>query len=225
MVVQLLVFRRGVSHQGTSGDAKVGTCVVQGCIDQKIFLFPSQVGIYSFYVGCKHFTNRCGGFVYGCKGLQEGSLVVECFACIRDEDGWDTKGLVYNECRRRYVPCGVSSCFEGVTDTSVWEARCIGFLLDEELARKAFDYISVFVEFNETVVLLGGAISQRLKPVSVMGYIECFGPTLHAVGNHVGHFAVERNTLFDSIYNGFVGFARKEFLHFLTVEDVSSVVF
>ena len=41
VVLQLLVFGRGVSHQGTSGQTKVRAGIVQCRVDEEIFLFPA----------------------------------------------------------------------------------------------------------------------------------------------------------------------------------------
>ena len=224
MVIQLLVFRRRVSHQCTACNAKVGTCIVQYLIYQEIFLFPTQVGIYTFYIRHEHLTNFGSGLVYCSQCFQQWSLVVECFTGVGDEDCWDTQSLVYNKSWRRYIPCSISTCLEGISDTSIRKARCIRFLLDKKLAGKAFDDISVFIEFDEPVMLFSCSISKRLEPVSIVSYIECLSPTLHSVGNHIGHFTVEWNTFFDGVDDRLVSFARKELLHLLAVEYVGTVI-
>ncbi len=43
MVLELLVLGRFVTHQGASGHHQVGTGAVERLIDQKIFLFPSEI--------------------------------------------------------------------------------------------------------------------------------------------------------------------------------------
>ena len=225
VVVQLLVLRRGVSHQGASGNAQVRTGIVQGRIYQEVFLFPSKVGIYTLHIGHEHPAYFGCCLVYCCQCFQKRCLVVQCFTGIGDEDGRNTQGLVHNEGRRRHVPRRVASGFECVTDTSVRKTGSIRFLLDKQLAGKTFNHISVITEFDESVVFLGGAVGKGLEPVGIMSYVESLCPAFHAIGNHVRHFAVERNTLLDGVDDCFVSFARKKFLHFLTVEHMSTVVF
>ena len=48
---------------------------------------------------------------------------------------------------------------------------------------------------DEGVVLLGGALGQRLEPVCVMRHTVFLGPLLHAGGHGVGHRAVERRAI------------------------------
>ncbi len=43
VVLKLLVLGRFVAHEGASGHHQVGTCAVERLIDQKIFLFPSEI--------------------------------------------------------------------------------------------------------------------------------------------------------------------------------------
>ena len=224
VVVQLLVLRRGVAHQGAAGDAEVRAGIVKGSIYQEVFLFPAQVGIYSLHFWHEHLAHFGSSLVDSSQCLEQWSLVVECLSGVRDKDGRDTQGLVDDEGRRRYIPSGISACFERVADTPVREARCIRFLLDEQLARESFDDVAIVVEFDESVVLLGRAFSKGLEPVCIVSYIICLCPALHAVGNHVGHFSVEGNTFLDGIDHSLVSFARKEFLHLLTVEYMGTVI-
>ena len=225
VVIQLLVLWRWVSHQCSTGDAKVRTSIVESSIYQEIFLFPSQVSVNTLYIRHEHLAYFGSSLVYSCQCLEQWSLVVECLAGIRDEDGRDTQSLVYDEGWRWYVPCGITTSFEGIADTTVREARCIRFLLYQEFAREAFDYTTVVTEFDESVVLLCRTVGQWLEPVCIVSYIECLCPALHAVGNHVRHFAVEGDTLFDGVDNRLICFGRKEFLHLLAVEYMNSVIF
>ena len=73
-------------------------------------------------------------------------------------------------------------------------------------------------------MFLGCSVRQRLEPVRVVGDVEGFCPTFHAVGNQVCHFAVDGSAFFNGVGYGFVGFTGQVFLHFLTVEDMAAVV-
>ena len=213
-----------MSHQCTSGDAEVGTGIVERGVHEEVFLFPTEVGIDTLHVRYEKFTYFGRRLIDCCQRFQERCLVVECLAGVRDKYGRNTQCLVYDEGRGGNVPCGVASCLESIANTSVGKARSIRFLLDEQFAGETLDDVSVIAELDEAVMLLGGTVGERLKPVRVMGYVESLCPTLHAVGNHVRHFAVEGNTVLDGIDDCLVGFFGKKFLHLLAVKHVCAVV-
>ena len=170
MVVQLLVLRRGVSHQGASGDAQVGTCVVQGGVYQEVFLFPSQVGIYALYLREEHaaYFGRC--FVYGGQCFQQRSLVVERFAGVRYEYGRDTQGRIDDEGRGGNVPCRVSACFKCIADASVGETGGVGLLLDEKLAGEAGDAVTFdqVVAISDDTLKVGADVAKATVSATVM---------------------------------------------------------
>ena len=64
VIFQLLIFGTFVSHESSAGKYQIGTSRIQTFIDQKIFLFPTQIGIDVLYIFVEISTyGRCR-FVY-----------------------------------------------------------------------------------------------------------------------------------------------------------------
>ena len=78
---------------------------------------------------------------------------------------------------------------------------------------------------DEAVVLLTGDAGQGLEPVGVMGGALLDGPALHDAGHHVGHFQIERLTLFDGRLQALVGRAGQTLAHLMLVKDFAAVKF
>ena len=97
MVFQLLVFRCFVSHQGASREQQVGAGCIQAFVNQKVFLFPAEIGHHFLYFRVEIVTYIHGCLVYGSQCFQEGSLVIQRLSCIGDENRWNAKCIVNNE--------------------------------------------------------------------------------------------------------------------------------
>ena len=76
VVFELLVFSRGVSHQSTARQAEVGTGIVEGQVDEEVFLLPAEVGIYTVDVLVEQLADVGSCLVYGVQGFQQRGLVV-----------------------------------------------------------------------------------------------------------------------------------------------------
>ena len=64
VIFQLLIFGTFVSHESSTGKYQIGTSRIQTFIYQKIFLFPTQIGIDVFYIFVEISTYGCCRFVY-----------------------------------------------------------------------------------------------------------------------------------------------------------------
>ena len=84
---------------------------------------------------------------------------------------------------------------------------------------------SLAVVLDEGVVLLGGAVGQRMKPVGVVARAAVDGPALHAFGHTIGELQRDALLIVDGVYERLVGRFGKIFEHLLTVEDHRGVVF
>ena len=74
MIFQLLTFCRRVTEYGSSAHHQVGTCIGQGFINYKIFLFPSQGGNYFGNILIKIITNIHGSFIHASSDFSKGAL-------------------------------------------------------------------------------------------------------------------------------------------------------
>ena len=121
VVVHLLVLGTLMSHQGAPSEHQVRTSRVESLVHEEILLLPSEVHLYFLYVVIEILANICRRLAHRMESTEEGSLIVECLTRIGDEDGGDTQGIVDDEHRRGGVPCGITTCLEGVADTAIGE--------------------------------------------------------------------------------------------------------
>ena len=82
MVVHLLVLGGVVPHQRAAREHQVGACAIEPFVNKEVFLFPSQVAGHLFHALVKIVAHLGGSHVDSMLGTQQGSLVVEGFACI-----------------------------------------------------------------------------------------------------------------------------------------------
>ena len=118
VVVHLLVLRRVVSHQRAPCQQQVRTGSVETFVHEEVLLFPAEVRGHLLHAGVKVMANLCSSHVHGMQGAEQRSLVVECLAAIRDEDGRDAQRVVDDEHRRCGIPGRVAAGLEGRADAT-----------------------------------------------------------------------------------------------------------
>ena len=187
VVIHLLVLGRVVTHQGAACEHEVGASRVETLVNEEIFLLPTEVADNLLYFRIEIVAYFCGCHVYGVKRAKQRCLVVECLACVRDEDCGDTQRVVDDEHGRCGIPSRVATGLECVTDTAVRERAGIGLLLYEQLARELLYHATLAVVLNERVVLLGSAFGKGLEPVGVVCHAVLVGPLLDALSHSVGN--------------------------------------
>ena len=225
VVLQLLVFGALVSHQRTTRQHQIGTCSPQSLIDQEILLLPTQVGGYALDVGVEVVAHVHRSLTHSRDRAQQGELVVESLARICDENGWDTECCIDNEGGRCCVPSRVAARLEGVADTAIGERRCVGFLLNEQLARELFEHTSHAVVFEECVVLFGRTARQRLKPVRVVCSSLIHSPLLHSRCDFGSDLTREWRTVVHRVEHSLVGLFVEITAHCSAVENLRAEVF
>ena len=200
VIVHLLIFGRVVSHQRSARQHQVGTGKIKTLVYQKILLFPSQITRNLLHLWVKILCHSSCRTVYGLQRAQQGCLIVERFACVRNKDGRNTKCVVNDKDRRCGVPSRISARFKGVANTATGKRRCIGFLLHEQLSRKLFYHSTLSVGLNKSIMFLCRAFGKRLKPMGIMRNTVLVGPFFHAHSYGVGNVAVKSRTVIDNIY-------------------------
>ena len=65
----------------------------------------------------------------------------------------------------------------------------VRFLLHEQLACELLDHTSLAVMIYKSVMLLGGAVGERMEPVGIVACAAVDGPAFHPVGHTVGQLA------------------------------------
>ena len=186
-------------------------------------MFNTQVGTDASDLGVKVVANGGGGFIYRTQGAEQRGLVVKRFASIGDEDGGDAQGVVDDKYGRRSVPCRISAGFEGVADATVGETGGVGFLLDEHLAGKFLHHAAFAVVLQKTLVLLGGASREGLKPVGVVRHTHLCCPSSHSLGHAVGDTSVEGRPFLNDRDKCIVRFPCQVAKHLLAVEDMLGI--
>ena len=99
VIFQLLVLTAFVAHQRTTAKQQVGTGGIQTFVYQEVFLFPSQISVYFLYIRIEIVAYVDGGFIDGFQCFQQGSLIVQRFAGISNEDGRYTQGITNDKSR------------------------------------------------------------------------------------------------------------------------------
>ena len=221
VVVHLLVLGRVVAHERSTGEQQVGTCRAEAVVDEEILLLPAQVGLHLPHLGVEEAGHIGGCRVEGMERAQQRSLVVEGLAGVGDEDGGDAERVVDDEHGRRGVPGRVAAGLEGVADAAGGEARGIGLLLHQELARELFDHATLAVVLHKGIVLLGRAVGEGLEPVGVMGHTTFLGPLAHALGHGICDAPVEVCAVVDDIDELLVDVRRKILVHLLAIENLA----
>ena len=65
VVIHLLVFGRVVPHECASGKHEVGSGEIKVFVHQKIFLFPTKIGLHFFYLWIEQLGHIGGRLVHG----------------------------------------------------------------------------------------------------------------------------------------------------------------
>ena len=213
VVVKLLAFRRSSTEEGTAGLAQVWTGVVQRLVYEEILLLPSQGGHHLGDILVEILAHFRSGLVHCREGLEQRCFVVEGLSGVCDKDGGDAQRLTDQKRRAARIPQRVSTGFECGTDAAIREARSIGLLLNQKAAVKPLNGTSPAVGLNEAVVLFGGAASQRLEPVGVVGCTTCHGPLFQSTGHLVGNFAVNAGSVHHGRDHMFIRFLCQVLAH------------
>ena len=206
MVFQLLSFSRCMSEECSACKHQVGALVKQITVNQEVFLLNAQRNCTIGHFGIEQLTNFGSRFSHKRNRLQQRCFIIQGFACVAYENGWNAQGFAsgffHDECRRIGIPGGITAGLKGVADATVGEAACIRLLLHQSLAAEAFHAGVLSVWFEERIMLFSGSSAQRLKPVRVMfrTFTQC--PRLHAFCNLIGHCAIYRSVEFCGLFNG-----------------------
>ena len=220
VVVHLLVLGRVVAHERAAGEHQVGAGVVKPLVDEEVLLLPAQVAHHLLHGGVEVVAHLRGRHVHRVERAQQRRLVVERLAGVGYEDGGYAERVVHDEHGRGGIPGRVAPCLERVAYAAAGEARGVGLLLHEQLARELLYHASLAVVLYEGVVLLGRAFRKRLEPVRVVRGSVLLGPLLHAFGHGVGYRAVEAGPVVNHVYHGLVNRRGQVFVHLGAVEHV-----
>ena len=209
-----------MAHQCTTCQHQVRTGRIKTLIDEEILLFPTEVYLYLVHIVVEILANIGGRLIDGVEGTQQRSLVVEGLACVGDEDGGDTEGVVDDEDGRCGIPGGIASCLEGVADTARGERTGIGLLLYEQFTAEVLHHTSLTVMFDEGIVFLCRTLSEGLEPVRVMGSTHLLSPLFHACCHSIGYRTVQTGPVVDDVDEFGIDIRRQVFIHLLTIEHV-----
>ena len=134
MVFQLLALGAVVSHQRTTCQHQIRTCIVQCLVHQKILLFPTKIGMHVLNLFVKVRTNFARRMTESGGRADKRCLVVQGFASICDEHGRYAKRVTDKKNGGTRVPGGVTAGFKRITYAAARERRCVRLLLVERIA-------------------------------------------------------------------------------------------
>ena len=149
VVFHLLVLGRVVTHQGAACQEEVGTCRIQALVNEEVLLLPTEVALHLLNVIVEILAHVGGSYVNGMESAKQRSLIVECLTSIRDKDGGDTECIVDDEHWRCRIPGRITAGLESVTDTTRWERRSVGLLLNEQFAAEFLNHTALEVMLDE----------------------------------------------------------------------------
>ena len=114
MIVEFLPLRRHHSEQSPSCESKVRPFLIEVDRNKEIFLFCSGYRMYSLYCCiAQQFQHSQCLIVQRIHGPQQRCLLIHCFAAVGTERGRYAQCLVSYKCKRRRIPCRISSGFKG----------------------------------------------------------------------------------------------------------------
>ena len=224
MVIQLLVLRGSMTHQGSPRDHQVRSCGVEGFIHEEIFLFPAKVGKDFLDLRIKETADRHGRIRNCLQSFFERSLVVKGLSSIGNENGRDTEGVIHDEYRRSRIPCSVASGLESRPDASVGERGGVRFLLRQGTAVEFLYDSTLPVIFDEGIVFFRRTFRERLEPVGHMGDVMFQRPFLHAFRDPVSGLPVQWMSLVDALKKGRKSVSIKILAHLAAVENEFSKI-
>ena len=224
VVFHLLPLGGAGAEEGPPGVDQVGAGVVEGLVDEEVFLLGAAGRLDPGAVGPEQLQDADGVLADGVHRAEQGGLLVEGFAGPRAEGGRDAEGrpvrVLEDEGRAGRVPGGVAAGLERVADAARGERRGVRLAADEFLARELGDGRAGVGGREERVVLLGRQAGHRLEPVGVVGGPALHGPLLHRGGGAVGDVRVERDAPLDRGAEGLVDRLGEARAHDLVGEDV-----
>ena len=220
VVLELLVLACFVTHKSAACEQQVGASGIQAFIYKEIFLFPTEISHHLGHFGVEIVAHFYSCLIHGMECLKQRSLIVEALAGVGDKHGRDAQSVVDHKHRRRGIPCAIAACLEGVADTAVREARCVGLLLHKQFSRKFLYHTAFAVVLHKCIVLLGCAFGKWLEPVCVVCCAQFGSPFLHSCCHAVGYRAVECRTVVDCIYQLGINCTRKILKHLLAIEHI-----
>ena len=191
MVIHLLTLRRGSTEQRPPCEDNVLSLERFLCIYQKILLLRPYRGenLLRLSVSEKtHDTDRLTA--QRLHGAQQRGLFIQCLACIRTERRGNTEGRarrrLLDKCRGGNVPCGISPCLKGCTQSAGGEGGSIRLTLNQLFSRELHEHFSILVRMgHKGIMLLCGNSGQRLEPVCVMGRSVFNRPVLHRLRHNI----------------------------------------
>ena len=130
------------------------------------FVSYNMEKIYSLFVQCLH-------------GAEKRSLFIQCFATVGAECCRNVKCSVFNECRRSWIPCSISSCLEGGTQSAGGETGSIRFTFYKFLTGEIHDYLSIACWRDKAVMFFCCYVCHWLKPVCIMCCSVFYCPFFH----------------------------------------------
>ncbi len=210
MVFELLPLGRGVAVECAPGDHEVRAAIIQGFINQEIFLFPTQCGRNTGYIPVEIMAYRHSCFFKALQGFQQRGFVIKSFPVVADKNGGDAQGFALfnfdDKGRGRGVPGRVTARFKCGPQSTGRKAAGIRLLLHQAVARKFFNAGGRPGQGEKRVMLFSGGPGQRLEPMGEVRGALADGPGLHARCHMVGYIAVDFGTGFNGCHHAEIGF-------------------
>ena len=220
LVVHLLPLGGTGAKERAAGILEVGPALVNGAVDEEILLFRADGGVDAAHVFvAKEAQDAQRLAVERLDRAQKRRFLVQHAPRIGIEGRGDAQRVVLDKGIAGGVPGGVAAGLEGGAQSARGEGRGVRLALDQLLAGELHDDAARAGGRQKGVVLFGGDVGQRLKPVGEMRRALGDGPILHGVGHHVGHAAIKVAALLNGLLQFFIGVVRQKRAHHRIAED------
>ena len=191
MVIHFLSLRSRRSKQGSSCKNQIFTLQIIIPVYQKILLLCTDTRNHSRCFRIAKQTHDTKSLLADrFHGTQKRCFRIQCFALIRTECGRNTKNharcILAQECRRRNIPCGITTCFKGCTKPARRKRRSIRLTLNKLFAGKFHQHFPIHIRMRDKrIMLFSRNTGEGLKPVRIMGCTILNCPVLHGFCHHI----------------------------------------
>ena len=198
MVVHLLSFWRFCAKQRPASEPEVLSFVVHFFCNEEILLLRSHRRNHPFCgLVAKKPQNTQGFFAQHFHRPKKRCLFVQSRTSVRTECRWYTKGLSFDKCIRRWIPCGIASGLKGRTQAAARERGCVRLAFDQFFSGELHDDTAVRRRGNEAVVFFCGNTCEWLEPVRKVCCTMSDCPFFHCFGNGIGNTDIQFDPFID----------------------------
>ena len=220
MILHLLSLGRFCAQKGSAGKYQVSSLFKCFFFHQEIFLFGSHCSGYTGNLLIAENMKNLGGLSAQClHGTKQWCFLIKCLSAVRAERSRYVQSAILDKSRGSRIPCGISSCLKGSSQTTGGEAGSIRFTLYQLFAGELHDDFSTFHGRDEAVMLLCRKSCHRLEPMGKMRCSVFHCPFLHGDCHCICHIYFQMRIRINSLSQCLVNILGKLIPHNLIIKN------